>query len=324
MIDLKALQALFHRHFENYRFDNLHTTITEALSPEKHSRIPEWKQILDSLPAIPAGSVDLKDSAISVQSNPAADARVRADLMNRLQLFHPWRKGPYDIHGVRIDTEWRSDWKWDRLKNNLPDVTGKKILDVGCGNGYHCWRIRGEGAAFVVGIDPYMLSVVQFYAIRHFIGDSNVFVLPLAMETLPPDGLAFDTVFSMGVLYHRRSPLDHLLELHAVLNEQGNLILETLVIEGGAGETLLPKGRYARMRNVWFIPSCKTLEIWLKRCGYRHIELIDVTKTTVEEQRSTEWMRFHSLEQFLDPENPALTAEGYPAPRRAIFMAEKS
>jgi tRNA (mo5U34)-methyltransferase len=124
------------------------------------------------------------------------------------------------------------------------------------------------------------------------------------------------------VLYHRRSPLDHLLDLKGCLRPGGELVLETLVIEGGAGQVLVPEDRYARMRNVWFIPSCPTLAGWLKRCGYRNVRLIDVAKTTPEEQRSTDWMRFQSLPDFLDPDHPELTVEGLPAPRRAIFLAE--
>ena len=77
------------------------------------------------------------------------------------------------------------------------------------------------------------------------------------------------------------------------------------------------------MRNVWFIPSCLTLESWLLRCGFTQVRLVDVSRTTSQEQRSTDWMRFESLENFLDPGDSSLTAEGYPAPQRAVFVAEK-
>jgi tRNA (mo5U34)-methyltransferase len=52
--------------------------------------------------------------------------------------------------------------------------------------------------------------------------------------------------------------------------------------------------------------------------------LIDVTTTSVEEQRSTEWMQFNSLKDFLSTENPRLTCEGLPAPKRAIFIANSA
>jgi len=52
------------------------------------------------------------------------------------------------------------------------------------------------------------------------------------------------------------------------------------------------------------------------------VEIVDVGQTSVEEQRRTPWMTFHSLAQFLDPDDPGLTIEGLPAPRRAILTAE--
>jgi len=111
------------------------------------------------------------------------------------------------------------------------------------------------------------------------------------------------------------------MELRDCLQSGGELVLETLVIDGGLGEVLMPEGRYAKMRNVWFLPTCDTLMSWMKRCGFKNIRLVDVTITSVEEQRSTEWMHFHSLKDFLDEENPLLTCEGLPAPKRAIFIA---
>ncbi|NOY63671.1 MAG: tRNA 5-methoxyuridine(34)/uridine 5-oxyacetic acid(34) synthase CmoB, partial [Gammaproteobacteria bacterium] len=142
------------------------------------------------------------------------------------------------------------------------------------------------------------------------------------IEALPPGLRAFDTVFSMGVLYHRRSPMDHLLELRGSMRRGGELVLETLVVDGEQGYALLPERRYAKMRNVWFLPSCATLELWLRRCGFSNVRVIDVTATTCDEQRATPWMKFESLQDFLDPNDPSLTIEGLPAPCRAIVLAD--
>ena len=126
----------------------------------------------------------------------------------------------------------------------------------------------------------------------------------------------------MGVLYHRRSPMDHLRELKATLRPGGQLVLETLIIEGGLGECLVPEGRYAMMNNVWFLPSATTLISWLKKCGFVNPRVVDITKTTLEEQRTTDWMTFHSLSDFLDPNDDTKTVEGHPAPLRGVFLAE--
>ncbi len=236
--------------------------------------------------------------------------------------LHPWRKGPFELFGVHIDTEWRSDWKWERLQDAIAPLEGRKVLDIGCGSGYHCWRMRGAGASLVAGIDPTPLFVLQYFALQRYIQDWHVAVLPMGVEHLPEQMRAFDTCFSMGILYHRRSPIDHLIALRDCLREGGQLVLETLVVDGPEGYSLVPEGRYSKMGNVWFIPSPATLTSWLRKLRFQNVELVDVSTTTTEEQRSTEWMRFHSLEQFLDDKNPQLTTEGYPAPKRAIVLAD--
>ncbi|MCB0037218.1 MAG: tRNA 5-methoxyuridine(34)/uridine 5-oxyacetic acid(34) synthase CmoB, partial [Anaerolineales bacterium] len=182
--------------------------------------------------------------------------------------------------------------------------------------------MHGAGARQVIGLDPFLVFVMQFQALKKLIGRLPVHVLPLGIEDLAPEMQAFDTVFSMGVLYHRRSPFDHLLELRDALRPGGELVLETIVIEGQLGEVLVPEGRYAQMRNVWFLPSVPTLESWLRKCRFTNIRVVDVTPTTTAEQRPTEWMTFHSLENYLDPHDPQKTGEGHPAPIRAVLVAQ--
>ena len=113
--------------------------------------------------------------------------------------------------------------------------------------------------------------------------------------------------------------------LRSWLRPGGRLVLESLVLPAGREDQLLhPAGRYARMRNVWAVPGTARLAGWLEEAGYGRVELLDVTATGVAEQRSTPWMRFESLEQALDPADPARTIEGHPAPLRALFLATSS
>ncbi len=303
--------------------DTLAGRLARAFDPASHGDLGRWQAVLTDLPKVKASCVDFGADTPVIGAAEDCPPEIRENIENLLRQLHPWRKGPYLVHGVYIDTEWRSDMKWRRLCEHIAPLSGKTVLDVGCGNGYHCWRMIGAGARLAIGVDPTLLSVMQFHAIKHFAGEWPVHVLPLGIEDLPGNMNAFDTVFSMGVLYHRRSPIDHLLELRELLRPGGELVLETLVIDGEKGRILLPEKRYARMPNVWFIPSCLTLEGWLKRCGYRKIRLVDVAATTVQEQRSTCWMRFQSLADCLDPGDPSLTVEGLPSPRRALFLAEK-
>ncbi len=295
--------------------------LEQAFDLNSNGNSATWKQVISQLSETTPSIRQLDTSAVKIGQSSDISTEQQVHLTDQLKMFHPWRKGPYDLFGIHIDTEWRSDWKWNRLKAHIAPLTNRLVLDVGSGNGYHCWRMLGAGAKMVVGVDPLLLNVMQFHVIRSLHGEAPVYVIPIGLEHIPDETKVFDTVFSMGVLYHRRSPIDHLLELKNCLRAGGELVLETLIIDGQNGETLMPEGRYAKMRNVWFLPSCDTLISWMKRCGFKNCRVIDVTTTSTEEQRSTEWMQFHSLKEFLDQNNHALTCEGLPAPKRAIVLA---
>lgn len=300
----------------------LRETLPQEFSTARHGNMDLWQDALRALPEVEPSHIELKDK-VEIGCVDELGNFTEEKLTKLLKTFHPWRKGPFRFFGLDINTEWRSDWKWDRLIPHIQPLTGRKILDVGCGNGYHGWRMRGEGAEFVLGIDPVMLYLLQFQVMQRYLKDPNHHLLPLRMEDLPANMACFDSVFSMGVLYHRRAPLDHLLELKNCLRSGGELILETLIVEGDVNTVFTPNGRYAKMRNVWFVPSVAALTLWLQRCGFKDVSCVDMNRTSTEEQRRTEWMIEESLADFLDPLDEAKTVEGHPAPLRAIFTATK-
>ncbi|MEZ5451121.1 MAG: tRNA 5-methoxyuridine(34)/uridine 5-oxyacetic acid(34) synthase CmoB [Thiolinea sp.] len=320
-----ALQACY-QDLSKTRLDvwlqTLSAQVHEAVWDKAHGKREEWLQLLAALPRLPVNRVDFTQGRVTLgQAEDVSDAE-RNTLRQLLEAFIPWRKGPFELFGIHIDTEWRSDWKWERVMPHLSPLQDRLVLDVGCGSGYHLWRMHGAGAQLVIGIDPSLFFLMQFQCIKRYAGTRAVHYLPLRSEDLPDfAGKGFDTVLSMGVLYHRRAPLDHLQELKNALRAGGELVLETLVVEGDVQTVLMPEERYGKMRNVWFIPSVLMLELWLRRLGFVHIRTVDVTPTSTQEQRSTDWMRFESLQDFLDPAQPERTVEGYPAPVRAVIMA---
>ncbi|MGL9733482.1 MAG: tRNA 5-methoxyuridine(34)/uridine 5-oxyacetic acid(34) synthase CmoB [Symbiopectobacterium sp.] len=285
-----------------------------------HGKFKQWFNTVEALPKLTPSQLDVQHSVTAV-SQPDLSNEQREGLEVRLRELMPWRKGPYSLYGVNIDTEWRSDWKWERLPHHISPLKGRLVLDVGCGSGYHLWRMVGAGAHLAVGIDPMQLFLCQFEAVRKLLGnDQRAHLLPLGMEQLP-ELAAFDIVFSMGVLYHRRSPLDHLWQLKNQLVSGGELVLETLIIKGDENAVLVPGERYAKMRNVYFIPSAPALVRWLEKCGFVDVRIVDHCVTTLEEQRRTSWMITESLADFLDPNDRSKTCEGYPAPLRAVIVA---
>lgn len=289
---------------------------SEAILKEgSHGDLPGWLEALSTLPQ--SSNYFDGGTAAPVHGQQAEDGH---SLSEQLAKLHPWRKGPLNIGGIHIDTEWRSDWKWDRIAQHL-NLDGHRILDIGCGNGYYGWRMLDRGALSVIGIDPTLVYAMQWLACRHFSGQVPNYVLPLSLEDLPSGAGGFDTVFSMGVLYHRRDPASHLRRLASLLKPGGQLLLETLVIGGDGNEELVPEHRYARMRNVWSIPTVSRLENLISESGFETSRVLDVSPTSTEEQRTTQWMRFESLAQSLDPKDSSKTIEGHPAPIRVALLA---
>ncbi len=305
--------------------DELLNQLDDKYTNPEHGNFNDWQHVIESLPEITPSVIDLgQDAPVIGNSNDCAP-EVRNSLKEILKALCPWRKGPFDVFGIHIDSEWRSDWKWSRIEPHVKDIKDKLVLDIGCSNGYYALRMQAMGAKLVIGIDPTWLYVFQFLALQKYLKNQQcVFVLPFTLKELPRGLTGFDIVFSMGVLYHHKEPQSHLKQIQELLTEEGQLVLETLIIDDKDTGALTPNGRYANMRNVWIIPSYAQLERWLKESGFVNITLVDLTKTSIKEQRQTEWMTGYSLANALDPKDSSLTIEGYPAPIRASVVAEKS
>ena len=302
--------------------------LTAIKDKRNYAHAPAYQSSIARLPTVIVDSVDLNSAAVTM--NAELSDSERKQTLALLKQLMPWRKGPFQIgnieSGINIDTEWHSDWKWDRVASHLSPLKGRRVLDVGGGSGYHGWRMAGAGAQTVIIVDPSCLFYHQFMAIRHFVGNADnhrTHYIPVPLEALPEHSQLFDTVFSMGVLYHRQSPFEHLQQLRGQLVKGGELVLETLVIDGDSNTVLVPHDRYAQMNNVYFLPSVDALIGWLEKAGFSNVRCVDIDVTSIEEQRATEWMTYQSLSDFLDPNDHSKTIEGYPAPKRATIIARR-
>lgn len=282
----------------------------------------KYLNVVNHLPDSVVSMTRLDAPAVSAGTPADISGEERQQLEARLKQLSPWRKGPFNLFGVHVDAEWRSDMKWDRVASHLPDLTGKRILDIGASNGYYMFRMAARNPELVLGLEPQSAFFCQYLAVQKYVNQKNVACLPATHEELPQMTGFFDLVFCMGILYHRRSPLDMLKEIHDCLKPSaGTLVLENLVLEGKNHRCLFPENRYAKMRNIYFIPDLAVMESWLVRAGFKDIQCLDVTPTTRAEQRKTDWIQTESLSDFLDPRDPSKTVEGYPGPVRAVFMA---
>lgn len=241
----------------------------------------------------------------------------RQDALDIALALRSWRKGPFKIDDIFIDSEWRSFVKFNILKPHL-DLCGKIVGDIGCNNGYYLFKMLPFKPKKLVGFDPSAMTFLQFSFINRFVR-SNIAYELLGVEHLPFYEHKFDTLFCLGVIYHRSDPIKMLKELKSSLNTGGELFLDTMYIDMQGDFALTPKQTYSKISNIYFVPTISALINWCERAKFKNIEILATKETDFNEQRKTEWILGQSLENFLNPNDPKLTIEGYPAPRRVYL-----
>lgn len=279
-----------------------------------HGKLELWLEGLDRISQVTPSTMSF-DDVVSIGARDDTDAHDA--IRDAIEALIPWRKGPFDLFEHKIDAEWRSDLKWNRVVNHV-ELQDREVLDIGCGNGYYTYRMLQAGARHVVGLEPFVPYVLQAALLRFFSNTPNP-IVPLRFDALAVQR-QFSVVFSMGVLYHQRNPLQHLADIAKVSEPGGTLILESLY----ADTDLIPTDRYARMRNVYLVPSIGTLYSMLQEVGFEAIEILDTSVTDVREQRRTTLMPFDSLAEALSTENPSYTIEKHPRPQRIMMKAMRT
>ncbi len=244
-----------------------------------------------------------------------------AILVQTAKKLIPWRKGPFRLFGLEIDSEWQSNIKYNLIRPHF-NLTNKVVADIGCNNGYYMFRMLEDRPKRLIGFDPSPLTMLQFEMVNHFV-QSQIEYEKLGVEHLEIYNHKFDFIFMLGVLYHRPDPVGTLKSLARGLNAKGEILIDTFMIDGEEEVALTPKERYSKIPNIYFIPTVNALKNWLDRAGFDEFEVLAITTTTSEEQRKTEWSFDQSLEDFLDPNDKTKTVEGYPAPKRVYIKARK-
>ena len=284
-----------------------------------------WKNIVPYQEAIKAlksyqdVEVKLGDRVeVQIRDLSPEDAR---QIKETALLMKPWRKGPFQINDLFIDSEWQSQIKYNLLEPHF-DLKDKIVGDIGCNNGYYLFRMLSQKPKKLIGFDPSAVYYSQFQFINHFIQSDIVYEL-LGVEHVEFYEHSFDILFCLGVLYHRSDPVAMLKSLYKGLNRGGELILDTFMIDGEAEVCLTPRERYSKIPNIYFVPTVNALKNWCHRAGFESVEVLEIMKTEPHEQRKTEWIDTQSLEDFLDPNDDTKTVEGYPAPKRVYIKAVK-
>lgn len=301
-----------------------------AVQTKKHEWVNQakkgflkYREPSESVSHLRAGSCDFSGDTVRIGEPDDISLNEREKVFNVLKGFMPWRKGPFNIFGIDIDAEWRSERKWNRLLPELPSLENKIIADIGCNNGYYMFRMAHHEPKLVLGFEPYVQHYYTFNTLNGFAGRDNLAIDLLGVEHIDLFPDSFDVIFLLGIIYHRPSPIDTLRDIFTALKPGGTIILESQAIPGEEQIALFPEKTYAKVPGSWFIPTGSCLVNWLKRTGYRDVQLFCRHPMSSAEQRRTEWMIFESYEDFIDKESSELTIEGYPAPWRVFLKAIK-
>ncbi|HHB95248.1 MAG TPA: tRNA 5-methoxyuridine(34)/uridine 5-oxyacetic acid(34) synthase CmoB [Campylobacterales bacterium] len=292
---------------------------------QERERCIEWKNIkprweaIQGLPKVDDIEIKIGESVEIISNNLSKEDEKY--IYDTAKLIQPWRKGPFKISSTFIDSEWQSFIKYDLIKPYF-DIKDKIVGDIGCNNGYYLFRMMAENPKKLVGFDPSSIPYCQFKFLEHFIQSGIKYEL-LGVEHVEFYEHKFDILFCLGVLYHRPDPIGSLKSLYKGLNFGGELILDTFMIDGENEICLTPKKRYSKIPNIYFIPTVNALKNWCYRAGFEEVEVLEISKTKLEEQRKTEWINTESLDDFLDNEDNSKTVEGYPAPKRVYIKAKK-
>ncbi|EBD1778913.1 tRNA 5-methoxyuridine(34)/uridine 5-oxyacetic acid(34) synthase CmoB [Campylobacter jejuni] len=247
--------------------------------------------------------------------NLSTNSQAKDEILTITKELKPWRKGPFKIDDLFIDTEWQSFIKFNILKPFMNEISQKYIADIGCNNGYYMFKMLEFNPAKLIGFDPSIKYRLQFELINALAKTPIKYEL-LGVEDLPNYGLKFDVIFCLGVIYHRSDPIKMLKDLKAGLNKNGVVFLDTMYIEDEREIAFVPNKTYSKIPNIYFVPSISALKNWCERAGFKEFEVLATKKTDENEQRKTEWIDSFSLENFLDPKDKNLTIEGYEAPKR--------
>ena len=301
-------------------------TAIAQLKQEREARLfdpsmASYRQAAQAIQAFHPSSLTLSDAIITI--GQAEDIEDRKALETILRTFCPWKKGPFNCFGTLIDAEWRSDWKWERLRPHITPLGNRTVADIGCHNGYFMFRMSHENPRRVIGFEPVPKHFWNFQLLQNVIQCDRLNFELLGVEHIHLFTHFFDSIFCLGILYHHTDPVGLLRKIHQALAPKGELIVDCQGIPGEMPVALTPAKRYANAKGIWFLPTQSCLEHWMRRAGFQHVRVVFAEPLSVQEQRRTSWANIDSLAEFLDPSDPTRTIEGYPAPWRYYAIAQK-
>lgn len=134
---------------------------------------------------------------------------------NNDTFFEKYSQMARSVHGLQGAGEWQT------LKNMLPDFKDKKVLDLGCGFGWHCKYAIENNAKEVVGIDS---SEKMLEKAKKINGDKSIEYINSTIENLETKNDYFDIVISSLALHYVKDFSKVCEKVYYTLKEDGDFV----------------------------------------------------------------------------------------------------
>lgn len=229
---------------------------------EDPERRPEWangKKLKAEFTARFDATADQAVMSAKLAALPGALEKPFADVIRQRV-----EREPFWFHKIQILPDLKTPGWSDPQTDKLPfyglpkDLTGKRVLDIGCAEGFFSFEAEARGAREVIAIDSFPDSVRRFNIVREA-RQSNAAAFLMNVYDLEPDRLGtFDLVMFFGVFYHLKHPQ---LALEAISKVcVGELLFQTYILEdprvkGEAWAKYHPHGLASGTENKDFDPT---------------------------------------------------------------------
>ena len=316
---LPSWESLLGPRADRDRLLELRTKLNERLGDERWKR---WREGAAGVEGIRASRLSIEGDRVRFGSAEDLNEEEAERVGESLKAFLPWKKGPYEIFGHAIDSEWRSDIKWQRILPYLGEVKDTVVADIGCHNGYYMYHLRALGAKNVIGFEPMPINYFNHQLMQNIYPTPEISLELFGVEHVDLFPESFDLILCMGILYHHTDPIGLLRKMRIALKPKGRIMIDCQGISGDDCISLTPTNRYAGATGVWFLPTMSCLQNWIRRAGFSQQIPFYSAPLDSHEQRATPWANVKSLKDFLNPEDKTHTIEGHPAPWRHYIMVK--
>lgn len=217
------------------------------------------------------------------------------DLRTLFDSLKPWHHLIY-VDGIPTKTEpaWGEPLDhpipfWGKIRPLLGAIEGKKVLDVGCNDGFFLFECRKLGASRVVGIEADQRFCNHAILINELLDLGGIEIKNISAYDITPDLGLFDITLLLGVFYHLKNPMAVIDKLSEITTEM--IIIETAIRNsqqdinnrkrGKLGNPLMEFIEQPYKLSVydgalnWWAPNTECVCAMLRSSGFRNTEVIE-------------------------------------------------